>query len=210
VTRESAHRDQRRRILRATGELVAKRGYNDVTVELIVKRARVSYKTFYKHFGNKEECFLVLTDAVFALAERRIREVLTDAPEDWPSRVIAALRALVDMIIADPLLSRACIVEAPTAGPVIFERYERSIKALVPLFEQGRQYSPDGDQLPATIEITLAGTVLWSAYQRLIVGEVERIKEILPEVIELVLRPYLGDEEAARLATEQTEEPARS
>src|SRR3954469_6988015 len=48
VTRSSAHADQRRRILRAVGELVAERGYSDVTVELIVKRARVSFKTFYK------------------------------------------------------------------------------------------------------------------------------------------------------------------
>lgn len=54
VTREGVKRDQRRRILRATGELVAKRGYNAVTVELIIKRARVSFKTFYVHFPNKE------------------------------------------------------------------------------------------------------------------------------------------------------------
>jgi AcrR family transcriptional regulator len=208
VTRESARRDQRRRILRATGELVAKRGYNDVTIELIVKRARVSYKTFYKHFSNKEECFLQLTDAIFMAAEREIRTRLAAEPGEWPQRVIAALRTFVELIVSDPLIARACIVEAPTAGPVIFERYERAIKALVPLFIGGRELSPHGDQLPSTIEITLAGSVLWSAYQRLIVGEVDRIEELLPEVIELVLRPYIGDEEAARLA--KAEEHAAS
>ena len=57
VTRDSVKADQRQRILRATGELIAKRGYNAVTVELIVKRARVSYKAFYAHFANKEEYF---------------------------------------------------------------------------------------------------------------------------------------------------------
>src|SRR6188472_768288 len=60
VTRSSAHADQRRRILRAVAELVAERGYSDVTVELIVKRAHVSYKTFYKHFNGKEGCFEAL------------------------------------------------------------------------------------------------------------------------------------------------------
>jgi AcrR family transcriptional regulator len=210
VTRESAARDQRHRILRATGELVAKRGYNDVTVELIVKRARVSFKTFYKHFGNKEECFLALTDSVFRLAEREVLKTIATGPPDWPHQMIAALRRFVELIVSDPLIARACIVEAPTAGPVIFERYERSIKALVPLFSPGRQYNPQGDQLPETIEITLAGSVLWSAYQRLIVGEVDRIEDVLPEVIELALRPYLGDEEAARLAREAIEEPAAS
>ncbi len=58
LTRESAQAAQHRRILRATGELIAKRGYNDIAVELIVKRARVSFKTFYRHFPNKEAAFL--------------------------------------------------------------------------------------------------------------------------------------------------------
>src|SRR5262249_38794682 len=177
VTRSGVEEDQRRRILQATGELVAKRGYNDVTVELIVKRARVGYKTFYRHFANKEECFLSLIDSVFFISQRVIGERLESEPGEGPQQVVATLRARVEMIVADPILARACIVEAPTAGPVIFERYERSIEALVPLFSLGRELSPRGDQLPSTIEITLAGSVLWSAYQRLIVGEVDRIAE---------------------------------
>jgi AcrR family transcriptional regulator len=205
VTRDSAGSEQRRRILRATAELVAKRGYNDVTVELIVKRAKVSYKTFYRHFSNKEECFLTLIDSVFLRSQREIRDRLESDPGDWPQQVVTTLRTLVELIVAEPLLARACIVEAPTAGPVIFERYERSIEALVPLFRLGRQLTPRGDQLPSTIEVTLAGSVLWSAYQRLIVGEMDRIAEELPEMIELVLRPYLGDEEAARIAAAETE-----
>ena len=42
--------------------------------------------------------------------------------------------------------------------------------------------------------------MLWSAYQRLIVGEADRIEALLPEAIEFVLRPYLGEAEAARWA----------
>ena len=73
VTRSSAHADQRRRILRAVGELVAERGYSDVTVELIVKRARCRYKTFYKHYTGKEECFV-------ALFETRLRHHRREDP----------------------------------------------------------------------------------------------------------------------------------
>ena len=62
LTRETVAEEQRRRIRRATGELVAKRGYAGVSVELIVKRARVSFKTFYKHYANKEEAFADLFD----------------------------------------------------------------------------------------------------------------------------------------------------
>jgi AcrR family transcriptional regulator len=204
VTRSSAHTDQRRRILRAVGELVAKRGYADVTVELIVKRAHVSYKTFYKHFSGKEECFLALFDRVLLSSERTVNERLANEPGPWAEQVALALRTVVELIVADPILARAIIVEAPAVGPGIRERYEHATKALVPLFRAGRDLNPRGADLPETIEDTLAGSVFWSAYQRLIVGEAERLTDLLPEVTELVLRTYLGQEEASRIARAET------
>jgi AcrR family transcriptional regulator len=200
VTRSSAGADQRRRILRAVGELVAKRGYGDVTVELIVKRARVSYKTFYKHFSGKEECFLALFDRVFAQAEEAIRERLATGPDAWPEQVALALRTFFDLIVADPIIARAVIVEAHTVGPGMGDRYERAIKAFVPLVRAGRELNPRGADLPATIEDTLAGSVFWSAYQRLVVGEAESLPDLMPEILELVLRTYLGEPEASRIA----------
>jgi AcrR family transcriptional regulator len=199
--REQTRREQRRRILRATAELVAKRGYNAVTADMIVKRAKVSPRTFYRHYRSKEDCFLALFDAVFARVRGDVEEALAEEMP-WPEQVITTLRVIGDLIRGDPIVSRAIIVEAPTAGPVIFERYERANRALVPLFAAGREFHPRGQALPSTLEMTLAGSVLWSAYQRLIVGEADRIEEILPEVAALVLRPYLGEEEAARLAAE--------
>ena len=208
VTRSNASIDQRRRILRAIGELVAKRGYADVTVELIVKRAHVSYKTFYKHFSGKEECFLALFDSVFRSTERTIRERLAAEDLPWAERVALALRNFIELIVAEPIIARAVIVEAPTVGPGIVERYERATKAFVPLFRAGRELNPRGAELPSTIEDTLAGSVFWSAYQRLIVGEAERLPELLPEVTELVLRTYLGQAEASRIArAEASREP---
>lgn len=212
VTRDSVKEAQRQRILRATGELVAKRGYNAVTVELIVKRARVSFKTFYSHFANKEECFLELFDMVMGQTQDEVEAaVAAEAGSPWPQRVVAALRALFGAFLADPLIARASIVEAPTVGPIIIERYERAMTGLSPLLRQGREESPQRDELPDTLEDTLAGGVLWSAYQRLIVGEADRIEALLPEAIEFVLRPYIGEAEAARWAKwslEQGAEPA--
>jgi AcrR family transcriptional regulator len=200
VTRSTAAAEQRRRILRATGELVAKRGYADVSIELIVKRAHVSYKTFYKHFSNKEDCYATLFDQVVQSTETAIREDLQAEPREWSEQVVAALRKLTELIVADPLIAKAVIVEAPTVGEGIFERYERAIKALVPLLKEGRAYNPRGAELPATVEDTLAGSVFWSAYQRLIVGEADALPGLLPELVQLVLRTYLGEAEAVRVA----------
>lgn len=206
LTRDGVAADQRQRILMATGELVAKRGYNAVSVELIAKRAHVSFKTFYKHFANKEACYLELFDTTMARSRERIdAAVAANADAPWAQQVVAALRALFDVILADPLIARATIVEAPTVGSVIVDRYEAAMTTLSPLLRQGREGNPEAADLPDTLEDTLAGGVLWSAYQRLIVGEVERIEALLPEAIEFLLRPYLGDAEAARWAKQSVD-----
>lgn len=200
VTRSTASAEQRRRILRAAGELVAKRGYADVTVELIVKRARVSYKTFYKHFSNKEDCYVALFDQAVESTERAVRDLLAEEPRPWAEQVALALRKLTELIVADPLIAKAVIVEAPAVGEGILERYEKATKALVPLFRAGREQNPRGAELPATVEDTLAGSVFWSAYQRLIVGEADVLSEVMPELIQLVLRTYIGEAEAMKFA----------
>jgi AcrR family transcriptional regulator len=211
VTRTSAHADQRRRILRAVGELVAQRGYSDVTVELIVKRAHVSFKTFYKHFTGKEECFLELFENAFSTTERTIRERLAAEPRPWREQIVVALRSLIEAIVAEPVIARAVMVESLIVGPVVTDRYEQATKAFVPLFREGRELNPRGAELPDTVEDTLSGAVLWSAYQRLIVGEADELTDYLPVLLELVLRTYLGQAEAGRIArAESTEsrEPA--
>jgi AcrR family transcriptional regulator len=211
VTRATAKEDQRRRILRATGELVAERGYHAVTVELIVKHARVSFKTFYGHFSNKEECFVELFETVMAEARERMelaveREREQGAP--WAQQVAAALRALFDVLLADPLIARASIVDAPTVGPVMIDRYQEAMSGLTPLLRQGRELVPNAGELPPTLEDTLAGGLLWSAYQRLIVGEVDRLETLIPEAVVFVLRPYVGEREAAKWAKWAEERPA--
>jgi AcrR family transcriptional regulator len=201
VTRGTVVEAQRRRILRAAAELIAKRGYGDISVELIVKRGRVSFKTFYAHFPNKEACFLEFFDEAFAAYEATLAEALADAADrPWAERVLAILAAFLADVAADPIIARACLVEAPTAGPEVLARYEQAVRAFAPIFAEGRELTPVGARLPATLEETLAGSILWSVYQRLIVGEVGEIERLLPAAGELVLRPYLGEADAKRLA----------
>jgi AcrR family transcriptional regulator len=188
------------------GELVGERGYGDVTVELVVKRARVSFKTFYKHYPSKEECLLALCERVYDSSEATIRERLAAESASWPEQVVLVLTGIFELIGADPVAARAVIVESPTVGTALRERYERATKALVPLFHSGREFNPRGDELPETIEETLAGSVFWSAYQRLIVGEADQLPSSLPVVLELVLRTYLPPEEASRIARAEAPE----
>src|SRR5690554_3151891 len=74
VSRDAAAADQRRRILRATAELIAERGYQETTMEEIVRRAKVGYATFYKHYADREAAFLALLDAAFDRTAGRVED----------------------------------------------------------------------------------------------------------------------------------------
>jgi hypothetical protein len=95
-----------------------------------------------------------------------------------------------------------------SGSAMIASKKARIATAFVPILKRGREYNPDARALPETIEDTLAGAVLWAAYQRLNLSEMDRIAELIPENIELVLRPYIGDAEAARVAREAAAAPA--
>jgi AcrR family transcriptional regulator len=202
VSRDAAAADQRRRILRATAELVAERGYPATTIEMIVRRAKVGYATFYKNYADKEECFLALFDAAVDRAVRQVEDAYEREAGPWPDRVGAGLGALFAEIAAHPNVARACMVEALTVGPKGTARHEAMLKRFAPLLRGGRELNPRQAELPETLEDTLAGGVLWVVNQRLVAGEADGLRALLPETLEFLLRPYVGEEEAAREAGE--------
>jgi AcrR family transcriptional regulator len=199
VSRDGAAADQRRRILEATANLVAEHGYQGATVETIVRRAKVGYATFYKNFEDKEQCYLALLDTAYEATAYRVQRAY-DREQEWPDKVAAGLGALFEQIQAHPKVGRACLVEALTAGPEAVARHEGMLKRFAPLLKPGREFNPRRVELPETLEDTLVGGVLWVLSQRLIAAEAEALRGLLPETIEFVLRPYVGEEKAAQEA----------
>jgi AcrR family transcriptional regulator len=199
LSREFIAQHQQARIVAALAEEIGIKGYRAVTVADIVRRAGIARNTFYDNFASKEDCFLAAQDFALEEALRRVVEA-ADEVETWPARVDAGLAALLEYIAGEPALARACIVEALSAGPAAVARYEESLQAFVPLFRVGRKISPHGRQLPDTLEETIIGGVFWILYQRIILGEAERIERLRPELVEFALTPYIGAD-AAKKAT---------
>ncbi|MEX2448133.1 MAG: helix-turn-helix domain-containing protein [Solirubrobacterales bacterium] len=206
VSRDAAAADQRRRILAATAELIAEQGYQETTIETIVRRAKVGYATFYKHYPDKEAAFLALLDAAFERGCARVEDAYRREEGPWPDKVGAALGTLFADVAADPAAAHACLVEAVAAGPEAAARHEAALKRLAPLLKPGRELNPRQAVLPETLEETLAGGIVWVLGQRLLGGETDKLRGMLPETIEFVLRPYVGEEEAAREAGEAAAE----
>lgn len=196
-SREELSALQRDRIAEALIETFAKRGYLDTTIDQIVEVAEIGVGTFYEIFDGKESCFLHAYDRIVAEARERIGEAARQG-DDWPTKIWFALRSLVDFLAEDPFRARVALVEIQTGGPRALDRYEEALDLAAPFLRLGRKLSPMADELPSSLEIAVIGGLAWFLQQRVVMGELPRAEEMLPELFGLVVDPYLGEGAAAK------------
>jgi AcrR family transcriptional regulator len=198
LPREVLAEHQRERVLAAVVEVFAKRGYQGTTVDHIVSAAKIGVGSFYSLFDGKEDCFLAAYDRIVADGRERMIAALPPGGT-WPQRLVACLGALLAMIEAEPLTARIALVEVQTAGAKALLRHERNLDEAAELLRGGREHSPFSSELPARLEFATVGGLAWFLQQRIALGEIGGVTKLLPEVLEIVAEPYLGEAETARL-----------
>jgi AcrR family transcriptional regulator len=189
LPREFIALHKQRRIMDALAELTAEQGYEATKISDIVKRAGVARKTLYDNFEGKEEVFLAAFDAARDEVMRRVEEGGADVDGDWQERIEGGLAAFLGFVAEQPTVARMCMIEALSATPMTTKRYEDALEAFVDL---ARRTLPEDDRLPDTIAETLVGGVAWIVYQQIRRGETERAEDLLPELTEFMMAPYLG------------------
>jgi AcrR family transcriptional regulator len=191
--------NQRERMLLALAELVAERGYQKTTIELIAKTSRVALVTFYEQFSSKEECFLAAFDENVAAAKEIFAELL-DPEQPWQEQISAGLEIFLEMVVNEQARAKLCIVEAQAAGSASLARYQSMLESVAPKLREGRQFNPRASRLPDGLEVAIAGGIVWLVHQRLVAGETDGLKALLPEMLQVTLTPYIGEVEAGRVA----------
>ncbi|HXS47790.1 MAG TPA: helix-turn-helix domain-containing protein [Solirubrobacterales bacterium] len=173
----------------ALAGLTAEQGYEATKISDIVRRAGVARKTLYDNFEGKEEVFLAAFDAARDEVLRRVEESGAEVGSDWQDKVEAGLAAFLAYVAEQPILARMCMIEALSATPATTRRYEDALETFVSL---ARRTLPRDDRLPDTIAETLVGGVAWIVYQQIRRGEAVRAEDLLPELTEFMMAPYLG------------------
>jgi AcrR family transcriptional regulator len=203
LPREFVVHNQRERLIAGLAEAIAENGYSGTTIAHITRHAAVSRRTFYEHFSSKDECFVAAYDTVMAELRQRVSAAFEGAG-DWPHAVKAGIGAMLEFLAAEPSLARLCMVEALVAGPVVVERYDAAIQSFVPYFQSGREGRPPEvlARLSPTTEEALVGGMVSLISRRIIAGKAEELEELLPDLVEFTLTPYVGSAEAAKLAQE--------
>jgi len=192
----TAH-SQRERILDAIASLSMEKGYIALTVDEVCSVAGVSLNTFYEHFENKRDAFLVAHELGYIRGAAIVERALLQAPK-WQAGVEVAIASLFGFLASEPAFAHLAAVEAPIAAPEAISRSARHLSAYAALLLAGAPKSrkPPGVISEATSaslhETVFAGAA--NGFSQPLTGECRRFAYV-------VLAPHLGPERAAEPAT---------
>lgn len=103
------------RLLEGLATAVAEKGYRATTIADIVRHARVSKRTFYEQFPDKESCFLA---AYRDASDRTLSAIATavDPARPWEDQTRAAMRAYLGALEENVAMTRTFLLEIHVAG----------------------------------------------------------------------------------------------
>lgn len=206
---------QRSRLLAATVAAVQELGYERTTVAQITGRAGVSRRTFYELFANREECIAgVLQSAASELQSELEAQELGELA--WRERMRRGLWTILCFLDREPVLARVAVVDTQSGNGLVIAAREAIIRRLVALVDEGRREKPGAACSELTAEGVLGATVA-VIYQSLVRQDQARdaprhalLRSLFPELLGIVLLPYLGPGAARREQARPAPAPPRT
>jgi AcrR family transcriptional regulator len=199
LAREFVVKNQRDRLTAGIIAVVAEHGYHDATVAQICAAAGVSRRTFYSYFSSKEECYL----QAFDLIGEHLTEALAEAGSDgdgWPGRVRARLEAMLAIFAANPDLVRFTLIAPLRAGGDIAAHQGVALERILAALTAGISDGKEAARPSPAIEQAVMGGMAGVVKRKVEAGEGERLPELLPDLVELFLIPYIGRDAAVAVA----------
>ncbi|WP_432976302.1 TetR/AcrR family transcriptional regulator [Dactylosporangium sp. CA-233914] len=147
------------------GEAIAAKGYAATTIADIVMHARVSKRTFYEHFADKEACLMALYEqgCGHLLAVVRSAAAEGGSGRPWKEMVNNGVTAYLTALESMPAATRTLLVEVQAAGPRAFrlrqQMQRRFADALVEVVEAAHARDPAIPRLSPLLAVALVGGV---------------------------------------------------
>jgi AcrR family transcriptional regulator/DNA-binding MarR family transcriptional regulator len=188
---------QRVRLLAAAVRAVDELGYADTTVAHITSRARVSRRTFYELFTDREACLAAVLEDILGLIAGELAAVDLGGGA-WRERVRTGLWAILSFLDREPALARVCVVQALRGGPRVLARREAILARLAVVVDEGRLESERAARCTPMVAEGLVGAAFSIVYARLLKGEPRPLTGLLGELMGMIVLPYLGPAVARR------------
>jgi AcrR family transcriptional regulator len=189
---ETATSITRARIFEAMARAVSERGYASTSVADVVSAGRISRRTFYEHFQDKEHCFLETyrTGCENGLAQIDAAVRSLEEP-DWRTRLWVSLETYLEILAAEPHFARVLLIDVLGAGPQALEMRERVLGTYVEQYrglrERARAEDPALPDVPDEFLRGLVGGIAELVQQCLLdssAGEVaDRLRKLTPTLV---------------------------
>jgi AcrR family transcriptional regulator len=175
-------------------------GYSDLTVRDLIQRAGVSRRTFYQLFEDKLDCVLAAHERAFD----RLSEAIVGACRsraDWADKASAAICAALELAVKEPSDARLIVASChPAAEPKLAECGRLAQQRLATLLRAGRKQVADPDAPLDLTEQALIGAVMAIVGERLQSDGGSALLALRPELVQIILTPYLGGRAAHQVA----------
>jgi AcrR family transcriptional regulator len=142
-----------------------------------------------------EAYFLGALDIAGADLLSRVRAA-SECETAWIGQVRGAVQEMLTYPRAHPTYARIVYVKAVRSGARARASLDRDVEVLVDLIDRGRGELDDPDSLTRATAEGLAGAVYELISMRLVRGAGPDLSELLPQLMFMVARPYLGLEAA--------------
>jgi AcrR family transcriptional regulator len=183
---------QRARLISAAVLAVDELGWTGTTVAHITSRARVSRRTFYDLFENREDCLrAVLEDIVGRIAGEIAGAQL--AGLGWSDRVRGGLFTILSFFDREPVLARLCVVQAVRGGSRVLVWREDILTRLAVILDEGRDTSAPSRECTVLTAEGLVGAAFAIVHARLMANRrQESLTNLLGELMSMIVLPYQG------------------
>jgi len=196
LSRELVAQSQKERLMAAIVRVSAAQGYQATSVADILKVAGVGRESFYRHFKDKEECFVAANDTLIEALESQVDEAYAQ-PGPWPERVRRGLDVTLEWFAADPDVARVMMIEMGTVGPISSDRFRKTFRRFIGLLDDGGKFVENAPDLPNIASIA-GGAVFARVYEEVALGKASELPNLLPQLTFELLLPYIGETDARK------------
>lgn len=183
LPRELVIENQRARLVSSMIETVAANGYGATSVADVIAGAKISRRTFYESFANKEDCYRAAYEASFEYLRLTVAAAVEAA--EWPESVGAGLAALLEALAEHPELAAFFLLSPFAVDDEVARHHHEATRKLVGtlLAAAPRRREPKG--MASAREAALAGGLSRLLALKVDSGRPAELPALLPDLVEL-------------------------
>jgi AcrR family transcriptional regulator len=183
--RREAERNQRERLFAAMVATVAEKGYEATTVADLVALSGVSRSAFYRHFEDKQACFIA---AVETMVDPTLERLAGGGEGELGlENARGGFESLIEAIVKQPAAAKMCVVEVYAAGTAGAELVDRMMESSTDVAAGLLEQVPGRQGMPRDVIRALVGGIQKVIHKRLYRGQVAELTELTPQLWDWLL-----------------------